>query len=159
MLFLLFGFKARSQRIETWQSPKVTVIVSLAKDTFRLNDDIQLIITLQNETNQIQSVWFDRPKTSTGGPAWTSVTLINKTTGKSVLKYENKAILSSQAYTIEEVKSFLYQLKPGERIKGHFSLYDLAVTNTENFKLSKGTYEMKVYYAMNQSNSLNFTVD
>ena len=85
--------------------------------------------------------------------------LTDKTTSKSVLKYQNKAILESQAYTAEQVKSFSYQLKPGQSIRGQFSLYDMVVTNTENYKLNKGTYEMQVFYDMNPSNTISFTVD
>ena|GEM_PF-3352450 len=158
ILLFLFGLRATSQRLDTLPYPKVKVIVSLPNDTFKLGDDIQLTMTLLNETKQIQSVWFDKPKPSTGGPAWTSVTLTNKTTGKSVLKYENKAILNSQAYTTEQVRSFSYQLKPGQSVKGLFSLYDMVVTNTENYKLGKGTYEMTVFYVMNPSATINFTV-
>ena len=40
-----------------------------------------------------------------------------------------------------------------------FSLYDMVVTNTENYKLNKGTYEMQVFYDMNPSNTISFTVD
>lgn len=158
-LLFLFGFSAISQNLDTLPSPKVKVIVSLSKDTFKVGDDIQLTMTLLNETKQVQSVWFDKPKTSTGGPAWTSVTLKNKKTKKSVLKYENKAILSSQVYSTEQVKLFSYQLKPGQSVKGQFILYDMVVTNTENYKLSRGAYEMKIFYVMNSSNTINFTVD
>ena len=154
-----FCSKGTSQLNDTLSIPKVKVNVSLLRDTFRLGDDIRLNMTLTNETKQIQSVWFDRPKSSTGGPAGTSVVLTDKTTGKSVLKYQNKAILESQAYTAEQVKSFSYQLKPGQSIRGQFSLYDMVVTNTENYKLNKGTYEMQVFYDMNPSNIISFTVD
>lgn len=157
--FLLFSLKAISQLTDTIPNPEIKVTISLIKDKSKLGEDIQLTMILLNETKQTQSVWFDRPRSTTGGPAWTSVILIDKTTGKSVLKYENKGILESQAYTTEQIKSFSYHLKPGQSIKRQFSLYDMVVTNTENNRLSKGTYEMKVFYVMNQSNTINFTVD
>jgi hypothetical protein len=157
--FFSFCFRATSQIADTLPTPKVKVTVSFLKDTFRLGDDIQLTMTLTNETDQIQSAWFDTPKSSTGGPAWTSVMLTDKTTDKSVLKYENKSVLNSQLYTTEQVKSFSYQLKPGQSIKGQFSLYDMVVTNTDNHKLNKGTYKIQVFYDINPSNTINFTVD
>jgi len=157
--FFSFNLKATSQLADTLSTAKVKVTVSLLKDTFKPGDDIQLTMTLENETGQTQSVWFDKPKLSTGGPAWTSVVLTNKATGKSVLKYQNKAVLISNIYATEQVKKFSYQLQPGQIIKGQFSLYDMVVTNTDNYRLSKGTYNMQVFYSTNPSNTISFTVD
>lgn len=157
--FFSFSFRATSQLVDTLTTPKVKVTVSLLKDTFRLGDDIQLIVTLKNETKKTQSVWFDRPKLSTGGPAQTVVTLTNKATGKSVLKHQNKAVLISKIYTTEQVQKFSNQLQPGQSIKGQFSLYDMVVTKTDNYKLGKGTYSMQVFYSVNASNVISFTVD
>ena len=84
----LFSIRATSQLNDTLPTLKVQVIVSFSKeDIFKFGDDIQLDMTLLNETKQIQSVWFDRPKSTTGGPAETVVVLKDKATGKSVLKY------------------------------------------------------------------------
>lgn len=157
--FLLLCFQATSQTADSILTPEVTVTVSLPKDTFKLGEDVQVNITLRNTTVRPQSIWFDKPKISTGGPAWTTVALTDRRTGKSVLKYANKALLSSQAYSTQQVKAFLYPLKPGQSVSGLFSLYDLVVTNTENYKLDKGTYTMQIFYATNSSNIISFTVD
>jgi hypothetical protein len=152
-------FKGNSQIKTLSQCPVVKVRVKLAKDTFKVGSDIRLTMTLTNNSGSVQSVWFDRPKSSTGGPAWTSVILANKTTGKSVLKYQNKATLQSQAYSTDQVKKFSYQLKPGQKVFGQFSLYDLVVVKNNKDTLEKGNYEIELFYCSNSSGKVSFTVD
>jgi hypothetical protein len=151
--------KTNAQTDTASQCPIVEVTVKLASDTFKFSKDISVKITLTNKSKSIQSVWFDKPKSSTGGPAWTSVILTNKNSGKSVLKYQNKAILQSQLYSTEQVKKYSYQLKPGQTVSGQFSLYDLVVLLDNKQKLDKGNYEMQIFYCDNFSNQINFTVD
>jgi hypothetical protein len=139
--------------------PKVEVTFKLKSDTVSYEQDIPVLITLINKTNTIQSVWFDQPKSSTGGPAWTSVILTNKKTGRSVLKYQNKAILESQLYSMEQVEKFSYHLKQEETVSGQFSLYNLVVLLGNKDKLDKGNYEMQIFYCSNASNKVSFTVD
>ena len=137
----------------------VDVNATINKNGFKLGEDILITISLTNKSNSIQSVWFDKPKSSTGGPAWTSVKLTNKETGVSVLEYENKAILQSQLYSTDQVKKYSYQLKPGQQVSGQFSLYDLVVLKSEKQQLAKGKYEMEITYCINRSNKISFTVD
>ena len=151
--------KTNAQTDTASQCPTVTVTAKLASDTFKFGKNISVKITLTNKSKSIQSVWFDKPKSSTGGPAWTSVILTNKKSGKSVLKYQNKAILESQLYSTEQVKNYSYQLKPGQMVSGQFSLYDLVVLLDNKEKLEKGNYEMQILYCNNFSNQLSFTVD
>lgn len=139
--------------------PELAVSVKLANHTFKQGENIYLVITLTNKSKKMQSVWFDRPKSSTGGPAFTSVMLINKKTGRSVLKYQNRAILSSQLYSPEQVEHYSYHLKQGESISGKFSLYDLVVLLNDKTQLSKGSYEMQLFYCENASEKLSFTVN
>jgi len=47
----------------------------------------------------------------------------------------------------------------GNCIKGQFSLYDMVVTNNENNRLGKGTYELQVFYGANSSNTITLTVN
>lgn len=116
-------------------------------------------MTLTNETGQTQSVWFDKPKLNTGGPACTSVKLTNKATGKTVLKYENKAILNSQLYSTDQIRGYSYQLKRKQEVSGQFSLYDLVVLLDNKQKLDKGSYEMQIFYYNNSSDKLTFIVN
>jgi hypothetical protein len=159
ILLFCLACSVAAQGLDTIQAPKVKVTVSLLKNAFKASEDIQLTMILTNETEQTQSIWFDEPKSSTGGPAWTSVTLTDKRTGKTVLKYPNKAVLSSQAYSTQQVKSFSYKLEPNQNIKRQFSLYDMVVTNNENYRLRKGTYELQVIYGVNPSNTITLTVN
>lgn len=133
-------------------------ICRLLKDTFNSKDDIQIKMVLTNHSKTNQKVLFDKPKSTTGGPAWTSVSLTDKKTGKSVLKYANKRILESQIYNEEQLKDKYHNLKPGQFLTGQYSLFDLAVTTTENYKLVKGTYDIQIFYCGRQSNILTFTV-
>ena len=156
--FLSF-FDAASQTNQISSCPNVSVTVTLLKNTFKVSDDISLTITLTNDTKSTQSVWFHKPKSTMGGPAWTSVLLINSENEESVLKYQNKAILESQLYTTEQVKKFSYQLKPGQKISGQFSLFDLVVLKNTSNQLDKGNYEMQVFYCSHGSDKITFTVD
>ena len=156
--FLCF-FKAKSQVDSLFQFPIVNVKVTLNKNVFKAGSDIRLTMTLRNLLNSEQSVWFDRPKSSTGGPAWTSVSLTNKKTGKSVLEYDSKATLESQIYSTDEVKKLSYNLKPGQKVSGQFSLYDLVVLKNYKHKLDRGNYEMEIFYYLNSSGKISFTID
>lgn len=157
-LFMLFSVICTEQTDTSSMCPKVNVNINLKSEHFKYEQDVIVVITLTNKTNSIQSVWFDKPITSTGGPAWTTINLTNKKTGSSILKYQNKAILSSQLYSTEEVKKFSYQLKPGEKVSGQFSLYNLVVLSDKKEKLDIGNYEIQVHYCSNPSNKLSFTV-
>lgn len=139
-------------------SPKIDFSIKLNKDTFKANEDIQIEFLLRNNTSKAQSVIFDRPKSTTGAPAFTFVSLIDRATGKSVLKYGNKRVLESQIYSEEQLKDSSYYLEPGALIKRKFSLFDLAVTSFSNYGLKEGRYELQIYYCTNQSNRLRFTI-
>lgn len=152
-------FKAKSQIDTSFACPKLEVRVKLTKNIFKVGNDIRLTMTLWNLSNSEQSVWFDKPKSSTGGPACTSVSLTQKKTGKSVLKYDTKAILESQVFSTEEVKKHSYKLKPGQKVSGQFSLYDLVVLENSKRKLDKGNYEMEIFYCFNSSGIISFTID
>ncbi|MFT3904372.1 MAG: hypothetical protein QM727_14475 [Niabella sp.] len=142
-----------------WQCPVVDVTAKLAADTLTFGREILVTITLTNKSQTTKSVWFDKPQLNTGGPAATSVKLTNRKTGESVLKYENKAILISQAYTNDQIKSNAYLLKPGDNISGEFSLYSLVVLPGNKKYLDKGDYEMQVFYCKNKSDKLCFSVN
>ena len=157
LVFILF-YQTNAQSDSTI-CPTISVTVKLAADTFKLGKEILVEIILTNNSKSTQSVWFDKPKSSTGGPAWTSVILTNKETGKSVLKYQNKAIYNSQLYSIEEINDYSYQLKSGQKISGKFSLSDLVVLSDNKQNLGKGNYNMQVFYCDNPSGQLSFTVD
>ena len=158
-ILVIWWLKPQAQADTVAFCPNVAVAAKLKSDKFNFGNDIPITITLTNKTDSTQSVWFDRPRSSTGGPAWTSVILTNKKTGLSVLKYQNKAILESQIYSAEEIKKYSYQLKPEQDVSGIFSLYDLVILLGNKQSLDKGDYEMQIFYCYNGSDKINFTVN
>ncbi|MEP7229851.1 MAG: hypothetical protein ABI691_06335 [Ginsengibacter sp.] len=115
-----------------------------------------MLLTNNSKTNQ--KFLFDKPNSSTGGPAWTTVSLTNVKTKKSALKYANKRILESQIYTEEQLRDKYNNLKPGQSLKRKYILFDLAVTTLESYQLEKGTYELQISYCNSISNNLTFTI-
>jgi hypothetical protein len=159
ILLIFFGItKVTAQKNVLENCPKVDLKIKLSKDTFNIKDDIQIEMLLTNNSKTNQKFLFDKPKSSTGGPAWTWVSLTNVETKKSALKYANKKILESQIYTEEQLKDKYYVIKPGQTLKRKYSLYDLAVTTLESYQLEKGTYELQITYCNSSSNNLIFTI-
>ncbi|MBZ4188075.1 hypothetical protein [Niabella beijingensis] len=149
----------RAQERSAFPCPTVNVQVKPEKDTFKRGEDIRLTIMLSNPSRVVQQVWFNKPRVSTGGPAFTSVKLVHKQTGLSPLKYENKAILSSQLYTVSQIAQFSQALKYGEAISGTYSLFNLVVLSDDKKQLEQGAYEMQVIFCSNKSAKINFVVE
>jgi hypothetical protein len=134
------------------------VKIYLPDTTFNSEDRINLNIKLTNLDSTSQRLLFDKPVTSTGGPWATSASIIDNKTNKTVLKYQNKAVLSSQIYSEDQLKDKYYNLIPNQSIEGKYNLTDIVVFNTDDNKLPKGSYTIKVYYYTNVSNILTFTI-
>lgn len=115
------------------------------KDTIiSFGDLVELNISLTNKGHGTQKILFDKPRVSTGGPWAISASVTDRKTHRSVLKYENKAILSSQVYTQEQLKSQYYFLKPGQSVHGKYTLDDIVVF--EDNWLPKGTYDIQLLH-------------
>lgn len=144
------------QTIESF--PKVEMKISLIDTNLNYGDKILLDICLTNNSNEEQKLLFDKPTVSTGGPWATTgkVTDINK--NMSVLRYENKAMLSSQIYTEDELKDKYYYLKPRQNINAQYELTDIVVFNSSENSLPKGTYEVQLFYHLNASNVLTIKI-
>jgi len=159
VLLTFFGVtRVTAQKNALDNCPKLDLRIKLSKDTFNTKDDIQIEMLITNNSKTNQKFLFDKPKSSTGGPAWTTVSLTNVKTKKSALKYANKKILESQIYTQEQLKDKYYNLKPGQSLKRKYSLFDLAVTTLESYQLEKGTYILQIIYCKSISNNLKFTI-
>jgi len=144
--------------LDSLRTPNVAVEVYLAKTKFKFGEDILVTITLRNNTNKVQSVFFDRQLHNHDYPAMTSVKLINKVSGKSVLKYDSWAFLSSDLLSIEEIIAFSYRLNPTQHISNRFSLASLAPFKSMEPNLPKGSYELQIFYWSNGSNIIDFMV-
>lgn len=140
-------------------NPKVDVKIYLPDTVLNSGDKININIKLTNLSSTSQRLLFDRPVTSTGGPWATSATVIDNKTKKTVLKHQNKAILSSQVYSEDQLKDEYYNLIPNQSIEGKYNLTDLVILNTDDNKLPKGSYTIQVFYYSNVSNSLTFTIE
>lgn len=134
-------------------SPKVDFKISLKDNILNYGDPILLNLSLTNNSSDVQKLLFDKPRVSTGGPWATTgkVTDINKKI--SVLKYENKASLSSLSYSEDQLIDYYY-LEPGQSINKQFNLTDIVLFNSKTNSLPKGSYEVQLFYYLNSSNIL-----
>ena len=139
--------------------PIVNVKIEFEDTSFKETDEFIVRITLTNKRKQKQNLLFDKPEVSTGGPWSTIASVIDSKTNESVLKHQNKAILSSKLYSEEELKSHYYSLKPNQTITREFKLRDIVVFNTEGYNLPKGKYIVKLSYYFNCSNSLPLIIE
>lgn len=135
-------------------SPKVDFKISLKDNILNYGDPILLNLSLTNNRSDVQKLLFDKPRVSTGGPWATTgkVTDINKKI--SVLKYENKALLSSLSYSEDQLKDYYYFLELGQSINKQFNLTDIVLFNSTTNSLPKGSYEVQLFYYLNPSNIL-----
>jgi hypothetical protein len=144
------------QTIENF--PNVDFKISLKDSILNYGDKILLNISLTNNSSEEQKVLFDKPRVSTGGPWATTGKVTENNTKKSVLKYENKAMLSSHIYSEDQLKDKYYYLKPGQAINGAYELTDIVVFNSLDNSIPKGTYEIQLFYYLNPSNILTIKI-
>ncbi len=144
------------QTIENF--PKVDFKISLNDTILNYGDNILLNISLTNNSNEEQKLLFDKPTISTGAPWATTGKVTDINTKKSALKYENKAMLSSQIFTEDQLKDKYYYLKSGQTINGQYELTDIVVFNTLVNSLPKGKYEVQLFYHFNPSNVLTIKI-
>ncbi|MEG0931771.1 MAG: hypothetical protein RSD53_10240 [Algoriella sp.] len=139
------------------QETNLDVIIS-SDNSIKYGQNLILEITLINNSNSPQKFLFDKPKTNTNGPWDTTLNIVDTKTKTSVLKYQNKAILSSNAYKQEQLKDYYYILKPGDKITKKFDVLDLVVLDSPNQSINVGTYELQLYFGNNQSNKFTLNV-
>lgn len=139
--------------------PKVDVVISLTDTVLNFGDNIFLNINLINKGNEAQKLLFDKPTISTGGFWAATGKVTDAKTRKSALKYENKAMLSSQLHTEDQLKDKYYYLEPGQTIQGQYELSDIVVFNSSDNLLPKGTYEVQLFYYSNPSNVVTVKIE
>jgi hypothetical protein len=139
-------------------STKVDFKISLNDTVLNYGDIILLNISLTNNSNEVQKLLFDKPRVSTGGPWMTTGKVTDIKTKRSMLEYENKAMLGSQIYSEEELKDKYYYLKPGQTLNGKYELTDIVVFNSMDNLLPKGTYEVQLFYYLNPSNIVTIKI-
>tara|TARA_B100000795_G_C22548657_1_gene341622 strand:+ start:83 stop:625 length:543 start_codon:yes stop_codon:yes gene_type:complete len=138
--------------------PVVDVKITLNDSVTNKGEEIIINIKITNNENKVQKLLFDKPQISTGGPWGTLGEVINLETKISVLKYQNKAILSSQVYVGEELNEHYINLQPGESIERDYILSEIVVFNSEDYILNSGKYEIQIFYHSSPSNTLTLKV-
>jgi hypothetical protein len=138
--------------------PIVAVEINLPKTRFKFGEEILVTITLQNNTKKVQIVYWDQPLNSMGEPAMTSVQILDKHSGKSVVQYDSWNLVSSDLINIEDIMKYSYRLQPFQHITNRFSLAKLAMLKAKDQNLPKGDYEMRIFYDSYGSNWIDFTV-
>jgi hypothetical protein len=113
---------------------------------------------LTNNTDETQKLVVFSPSILTTGPWGPAAEVIDLSTHKSVLTVANRAFLSSQIYTQDQLKDKYIYLCKGKSISYKYRLLDIAVINWTHVSLPKGTYELQVFYSGNSSNKIRFCI-
>jgi hypothetical protein len=139
------------------QTTELDVKIS-CKSVIKSGEDLFIEIAITNNTTFEQKFLFDKPHIVTGGP-WKTIVSLNKIPDNvSILKYNNRALMSSDFYKTEELEKHYYTLKPNQTISKKYSLLNLVWLNSEDEKISPGKYEMKIWFDGNESNVVYFNV-
>ena len=139
-------------------SSKIELKISLRETVLKKGNPIFLNISLTNCDSIDRTVLFDKPISSTGGPWGIFARITDYKTNKSVLKYTNKALLSSQLHTDKQLQDGCYVLKPKQAISKEYQLTDIVVFNSTDFLLPKGQYEVQLHYYIAESNRVLLTI-
>ncbi|GAB5419183.1 MAG: hypothetical protein Crog4KO_25280 [Crocinitomicaceae bacterium] len=134
------------------------VDIGLDSTVFHYGENIEIKLTVKNECKNTVRFLFANPNNSFG-PWATSATLVDLNSKKSKLKYPSKAVLQSQIYFEEDLVNYYRYLKHGESISGTFNLMDIVILVDEDQILSKGKYELQLFFHSIASNKLLFTVE
>jgi hypothetical protein len=157
ILLLFFEAQIKSQT-NKHNEPQLDIKISLIKDTFKVNEEINIEIVLTNNTKKHQKFLFDMPRSDIFGPSQTILHLKNTKTEKSVVEHGNKRVLESQIYDEVILKEYYTILNPKSNITRNYEIKDLAILKTPDNKLKTGTYTLQLTYYGNFSNKITFIV-
>jgi len=139
--------------------PIVDVQVAFDDSVYSADEEIGMAIKLVNISDSTQSVLFDRPTLSTGGPWSTSAEVKPLDVTNSQLRYLSKIVMHSNSYAEKDLTDSTYAIQPGKFITGYYNLSDLITFNTPGNKLNPGHYEIQVFYAGNGSNKVIIRIE
>lgn len=106
-----------ASRIYTITLPKMNLNVQPRKYFYLPTEEIELKITVHKINDCAYSLTFDYPGSPSFGPWYTSINMIDVSTGDQIIKFPDKSILSSTFYTSEGLESYRVQLNLGDSIK------------------------------------------
>jgi hypothetical protein len=148
---------ASKESSESEEAPVLDVSIRLENEIVSYGKPIFLNIRLKNNLPKIQKVLFDRPVLSTGGPWGLAVSLTDEQ-GRSLVKYGNREVLSSQTYTETKLRDNYYYLGKGQSVSGEYELEKLVVLESDSKDLPRGKYRIQVSEGLNVSNEVDLTV-
>jgi hypothetical protein len=136
------------------KEPIVSIQIKFDKNSIKYGNNILLSLFIKNNQNYKQKLLIDKPIK----PWAISAKIFDTKTNNSVLEFENKALLSSTAYSEKELNKYYYILEPNQEKKIRLELKDIVIFNTLDNNLKKGNYNIRLYYYDNNSNEVNFTI-
>lgn len=150
-------FQQQPDVTPTVVSPLVDVKIEAIDTLIQKGEEILLNITLINTNNESQKLLFDKPN-SGFGPYRTFAKVINTASEVSALKLNNKAILSSNAYTEDQLEDFHTEIQPGDSITCQYNLSNLVIFSGNQNKLETGEYSIQLFYDSIPSNILSIRI-
>lgn len=144
--------------LDTLTSKDLSLKIYFEKSKVKHSDSLFMTLELKNISSKTGKVLFDKPQPSTGGFIHSGVSIFDLTTKKSVVKYGNKYLLSSQLIKPEEYKNAYYTLKPNQVIKRSYPLSFFVIYNTEDNHLPKGKYNCSFSLGQLKSNEVLFEI-
>ncbi len=128
--------------------------LSLSKHEYKKGEEILIDLAIKNKGKNKQKLIFEA---KSAFPWATQATLINVETKKSAVKWQ-RSVISSQIYFEHQLTNYYFLLNPGKSTNKKCKLSDIVVFDSDNYTLPKGSYELKIFYYNNCSNSLSFKV-
>jgi|GEM_PF-2724922 len=158
ILFLLLIVPAVT-RAQLPGCPNLRVEIKSDKAIYQQSQEVRLTFLWTNDMDAVQQAWIDHPALCSGGPANTSVQIINLSTGMPVLRFPDISVTCPQAFTPDKVMSGMYHLQPRQSMAREYALTNLCMLNNDSNSLPPGNYLMQVTWCGNVSNWVRFKVE
>lgn len=136
--------------LEVRDNASIKYNLSLGRSKYFQKDTVGITLTIENTSNIKQSIWFDAGQYPTG----TGIKLFNDKNEPQIKKYWD--VVSSDAYTLEQVKEKENHLKPGQSFSKSYNLRNIIQLDTESLKAGK--YYMYYEYENNKTDTISFEI-
>jgi len=159
MILMLATLSLKAQEIILKKYPKVDVNISFpGSPTFKPTDKIKFLVTITNHQKYVQKLLFGKPNTLY---TWGMIANITTPSGKRVkLDDPNHHLMDSHLYSEEgeEEKKLFQFLNTGEQLSHIVYLESLIWFDFGTNDTPIGTYNLKLSYFGNVSNTITFNV-
>ncbi len=136
---------------------KVSIFISLKKDTVLSSNDLLIYFKMLNSTNKTQKVLIGHPAISTLND-WNTSAKISEKKSRRLLQYTNRYMMNSHISPEDELKDMLRNLPAGDSLVVTYKLTDIVAFFGTNGALSKGSYKLQLFYGDVASNKVKFYV-